>query len=274
MPRRFTAFSLAWLLFALGIAASAEETAEPIAPTQTVKLFNGKDLDGLYTWQKDTKRQDPKNVYTVVDGMIRVSGEGSGYIGTKQAYKDYHLIVEYKWGKHRTNLSKYVRNSGVLLHATGRDGAASGVWMSSIECQLAQGCEGDFILIRGKNKDGKRAERTISSETRIAPDGRTRWHQGGKTIVYSGRQMWWNKHDHEYKELLDTRGRWDVASPLGKWTKVEAICRGNRVTIKINGQTVNECFDVKPMAGKILLQNESYEVFFRRFELRPLEKTP
>ena len=42
-------------------------------------------------------------------------------------------------------------------------------------------------------------------------------------------------------------------------------------SVKINGQTVNECFDVKPTAGKILLQNEGYEVFFRRFELRPLK---
>lgn len=271
MPRRFAPFSLAWLLLAVGSPTSADESAEPITPTKVIKLFNGKDLDGLTTWQKDTKGKDPKQVFTVVDGMIRVSGEGSGYIGTKQAYKDYHLTVEYKWGKHRTNLSKYVRNSGVLLHATGPDGAAGGVWMSSIECQLAQGCEGDFILIRGKDKDGKRAERTISSETRIAPDGRTRWHKGGKKIVYSGRQMWWNKHDHEYQELLDTRGRWDVASPQGEWTKVEVICRGHRVTVTINGQTVNECFDANPAAGKILLQNESYEVFFRRFELRPLE---
>lgn len=271
MPRCFAAYLLALPLLALGNTASADEHAEAITPTKLIKLFNGKDLDGLTTWQKDTKSNDPKQVYTVVDGMIRVSGEGSGYIGTKQAYKDYHLTVEYKWGKHRTNLSKYVRNSGVLLHATGPDGAAGGVWMSSIECQLAQGCEGDFILIRGKGKDGKRVERTISSETRIAPDGRTRWHKGGKKIVYSGRQMWWNKHDHEYQELLDTRGRWDVASRLGEWTKVEVICRGHRVTVTINGQTVNECFDVQPAAGKILLQNESYEVFFRRFELRPLE---
>ena len=28
-----------------------------------------------------------------------------------------------------------------------------------------------------------------------------------------------------FKELLDTRGNKDVASPKGEWTKVEAICR-------------------------------------------------
>ena len=42
------------------------------------------------------------------------------------------------------------------------------------------------------------------------------------------------------------------------------------ITIKINGMTVNECFDARPAAGKILLQTEGHEVYFRNFELRPL----
>ncbi len=70
-------------------------------------------------------------------------------------YRDYHLIVEYKWGK-RTDGGKFVRNSGILLHATGPDGGAGGTWMSSIECQLAQGCVGDLIPIRGKDEAGGR----------------------------------------------------------------------------------------------------------------------
>ena len=37
-----------------------------------------------------------------------------------------------------------------------------------------------------------------------------------------------------------------------------------------NGTTVNECYDVKPAAGKILLQTEGHEVFYRNFEIRPL----
>lgn len=70
-------------------------------------------------------------------------------------YRDYHLIVEYKWGK-RTDGGKFVRNSGILLHATGPDGGAGGTWLSLIECQLAQGCVGDLIPIRGKDEAGGR----------------------------------------------------------------------------------------------------------------------
>ena len=113
---------------------------------------------------------------------------------------------------------------------------------------------------------------TITCETELASDGKTRWKPGGKRTVYSGQQFWWSKHEPGFKELLDTRGKDDVASPVGQWTKVECICAGNRVTIKINGVAVNECFDVYPAAGRILLQNESNEIYFRNVELRPLKK--
>ena len=142
--------------------------------------------------------------------------------------------------------------------------------MTSIECQLAQGCEGDLIVIRGKDEEGKTIPATITSETVIASDGKTRWQKGGKKTVYSGRQFWWSKHQPSFKELLDTRGKDDVASPLGQWTRVECICSGDRITIKINGVAVNECFDTRPSAGKILLQNEGNEIYYRKFELHPL----
>jgi hypothetical protein len=250
-------------------AFATAQTSEPIRPSNRVQLFNGTDFTGLYTWLKETGREDPQHVFSVKDGLLHVSGEGMGYIATEQAYRDYHLTLEYKWGE-RTYGARYVRNSGVLLHATGPDGSRGGVWMNSIECQLAQGCEGDLIVIRGGDEASKAHPATISSETVLASDKKTRWKRGGQKSVYSGRQFWWSQHDPEFKELLDTRGRWDVASPLGEWTRVECLCRGDRITILINGQEVNECFDVVPSAGKILLQNEGFEVLFRKFELKPI----
>jgi hypothetical protein len=35
---------------------------------------------------------------------------------------------------------------------------------------------------------------------------------------------------------------------------------------------VNRCYDVRPPAGKILLQAEGFELFVRTFEIRPLNK--
>src|SRR5262249_26923599 len=143
---------------------------------------------------------------------------------------------------------------------------ANGTWMTCIECQLAQGCVGDLIVIRGKDAQGKTIPATITSETVLGPDGKTRWKKGGKRTVHSGKQFWWSRHDPSFKELIDTRGKHDVESPLGKWTRVECICSGKHITIIVNGTTVNECFDTFPAAGKILLQSEGFEIWFRKFE--------
>lgn len=239
-------------------------------PDKKAALFNGKDLSGLTTWLKGSGRDDPKKVFSVRDGVLHVSGEGFGYVATEHAYRDYRVVVEYRWGK-RTDGGKYVRNSGILLHATGPDGGAGGTWMASIECQLAQGCVGDLIPIRGKNAKGEAIPVSFKSETVLGPDKRPRWKKGGTVTTFTNRQLWWALHDPTFKELLDTRGKDDVESPLGEWTKVEVVCQGAKIEVFVNGTKVNECFDAFPAAGKILLQCEGFEMDFRRFELNPVE---
>ena len=84
-------------------------------------------------------------------------------------------------------------------------------------------------------------------------------------------QLWWSRHDPDFKELLDTRGKDDVEGPTTAWTRIECLCKGSRITVRVNGITVNECYDVFPAAGKILLQSEGFELFVRKFELHPLK---
>jgi hypothetical protein len=249
--------------------AAVSCAADSIAPREkAISLFNGKNLDGWYSWLATTEYADAKKVFSVMDGMLRVSGEVPGYLATKEEYRDYHLVAEYKWGE-QTYGAKTVRNSGILLHATGPDGNHS-PWAASIECQIAQGCVGDFIVIRGQDSSGKTIPVTITSETAIASDGKTRWKRGGKPTVYSGKQFWWSEHEAGFEEIIDTRGKNDVESPLGQWTRVECICRGDRITVLVNGKEVNECYAVWPTAGKILLESEGFEILFRRIELRLL----
>lgn len=239
------------------------------SPKESVRLFDRGDLGSFTTWLKNTGREDPLSVFRLENGILRCGDEDMGYVATRDSYKDFHLSVEFKWGRKNPD-DKYVRNSGVLLHAEGRDGSHNGVWMTSIECQLAQGCEGDLIVIPGKDADGKPYRATITSSTIVAEDRKTRWRANGMPTVYSGKQFWWSNHQPFFEELIDTRGKNDVASPLGQWTKVECICCGSRITIKVNDVTVNECYDTKPAEGKILLQSEGHEIFFRNFVLSPL----
>lgn len=277
MPRRASislsvlcGLSLCQFLMPASRSLPADEPPESNAQavTQSIKLFNGRDLAGFRSYLKDSGRDDPQQVFSVVDGAIRISGEGAGYLATGRAYRDYLLTLEYRWGQ-KTDGSGFVRNSGVLVHQTNLDR----IWPTSIEVQLAQGCEGDLIVIPGipgQNAEGKSRAATLTSNTRLAEDKKTRWDPDGRPTKHSGKQFWWSKHEPGFAEKLDTRGRDDVASPLGKWTRVEILARGARLTVRINGVTVNEAYDVTPAAGRILLQNEGNEVFFRDVRLEPL----
>lgn len=262
------------LLFALVVfvwCGAALAIDEPISPKEVTPLFNGKNLDGLTTWLKESKRDDPKKVFRVTDGQLHITGDGFGYVATEKAYKDYRVLVEYKWGK-KTDGGKYVRNAGLLLNAIGPDGGANGTWMSCIECQLAQGCCGDLIVIRGKDEKGQTVPVSLTSDVVIGPDKRPRWKEGGEKMVFTNKQLWWSKHQAGFEELLDTYGKDDVESKLGEWTKVECVCEGATITVFVNGAKVNRAYDVNPAAGKILLQTEGFEWYVRKFELHPLKK--
>jgi hypothetical protein len=247
------------------------QPAAPLSPREVVPLFNGRDLTGLTTWLEDTKRADPRRVFRVERGLLHITGDGNGYIATTNEYHDYHLVVEYKWGS-RTDGGKFVRNSGILLNAIGPDGCAGGKWMASVECQLAQGCVGDLIVIRGTGAQGETISPRLTSETVLGPDQHPRWLKGGEPRTFMSSQLWWSRHDPEFQELLDTRGKYDVESPGTGWTRVECLCSGGRITVRVNQTTVNECYNVFPAAGKILLQCEGFELFVRKFELHPLPK--
>src|SRR6185369_13981743 len=65
------------------LAAAAKQLlsgiyAPAIAPKEKITLFNGKDLDGWYTWLRQTRYEDPKKVFSVQDGVLKISGADWG----------------------------------------------------------------------------------------------------------------------------------------------------------------------------------------------------
>ena len=257
---------------------AAPDGPEAVAPDRVIPLFNGKDLDGLHTWLVDTQREDPRRVFTVRDGMIHITGDGFGYLSTDKAYRDYRLVVEFKWGERdwRGREGK-AKDSGIFLHARGPDGNSydgHGAYKAAIECQVMQGCVGDLLLINGKDHDGSWVPVRLTAEATKHRDegGWAYWSRGGRTTKYErgGRLNWFGK-DRAWRDVLGFRGKDDVESPADEWTRVECVCNGNRVTVIVNDTVVNEAYDVYPNSGPILLQCEGSEVFFRRFELHPLE---
>jgi hypothetical protein len=105
----------------------------------TVKLFNGKNLEGWTTFldprQKGVK---PEDVWSVKDGVIHCKGKPFGYLLTEKEYGDYMLTVEWRW-------PEKPGNSGVFVHVSGPDK----IWPKGVEAQLYAGHAGDFWLVGG-----------------------------------------------------------------------------------------------------------------------------
>ena len=272
-PALFAALLLA---LACPVLAADDAKQEPIRPTDgVIRLFNGKNLEGWTTWLGDTKYEDPRKIFTVEDGMLHISGDGIGYIRTNQEYRDYHLVAEFKWGPRTwAPRQKCTKDSGILVHCIGPDGGYGNAFMVSFEAQIIQGGVGDFIVVSGTRDDTKNIPISLSAEVAKDRDGESVWHKGGEKKAFTGGRINWYGRDPDWTDTLGFRGKDDVESPDLQWTRMDVICDGDRITITVNGVKVNEGFDASHTAGKILLQTELAEIFFRRVELWPLGKAP
>jgi hypothetical protein len=234
----------------------------------TIKLFNGKNLEGWYTFIKDKgKNNDPKKVFTVQDGMIRISGEEFGCITTNDEFENYKLTVEFKWGEitYDPRVDK-ARDSGILLQSVGEDGAVGEIWMNSLECQLIEGGTGDFIVVGDGSKN-------FSLTCPVAPEkqGDSFIYQSGgnSETIHEGRVNWFGR-DPEWKDVKGFRGAKDIEKPVGKWNKIECIVKDGDISIYLNGTLVNHAVDSQPQKGKIQIQSEGAEIFLKSIVISAL----
>jgi hypothetical protein len=245
------------------------------AEQKPIRLFNGKDLDGWYWYTPQCKFENP-GIFTVVDGMLRVSG-GSGdeaYYGglvTKQTYGNYKLTFDYKWGGPTYGKRKdKARDCGVLLHAVGPN--EPGPWMTSYEFQIIEGGAGDLLVVptNGSVDDaGKPVDLELTAE--IVVNGKAKiWHEGAEKTVFKRGRVDWYGRDPDWKDTVGFRGRQDVESKFGEWTRCEILCKGDTLEYRVNGTLVNKALGLSVTRGKLLFQTEGAEVWYRDILLTPL----
>lgn len=267
-------------LLASSLALSAQGPLSAVRPSTTIKLFDGKSLANFDTWLVDHHEADPERVFSVVDQIdgapaIRISGQFWGGLLTKQAYRDYRLIVEYRWGGVTWGERKMrTRDSGVLLHAQGRPGNTrkdfNGPWLRSLEFQIIEGGVGDFISVAGFTEDGEQVRPSMTIRSRKDRDGENVYDPQGEPRVFtSGRVNWWGRSE-DWQDRLGFRGPQDVESPGFEWTRLEAVVEGGSLKYYVNGKLVNEGTDASLTEGKIMIQSEGAEIYVRRIDLEPL----
>ena len=284
MSRKLRVRRLLYCTMVMGLgnlpAAHAEDPKPNDSNDRSIQLFNAKDVDGWYTYTTTTKHENP-GVFQFVEGMIYVPGgkDDVAYFGgivTKRKYENYRLRFEYKWGPHTYGRRKdKARDAGVLLHCVGPN--EPGPWMTSYEFQIIEGGTGDLLVVNTEQGDDAGREVTLlcTAESEERDAGRF-FRAGSEPFTFKIRKggerlNWWGR-DPDWKDEVDFRGRQDVESPFGEWTKCEIIARDNTLTYYVNGQLVNRVTDLNITKGKIFFQTEGAELWYRNIELTPLKK--
>ncbi len=263
----------------------ADQPVGVITPTDgVIQLFNGRNLDGLYTYLEQTKYDDPQNVFTVTEeGWLRISGESLpeernfGAVTTVNEYRDYHQVMEFKWGELTFSpRADRAMDSGLLIHAVGPDGGFGAGWMHSLEVQMIEGGTGDFILVSGRDEHGEPLPMMLTAAVEERGN-QVYWKAGGEQQTYTHenrRRVNWYGRDPEWQDVLGFRGSQDVENPVGEWNRIDVITQDGRIEVYLNGIKVNEALDSYPQAGKLQLQSEGAELFIRRWELWPIGQGP
>jgi hypothetical protein len=266
----------------LTLLTTAAAAQEPIRPADTIRLFDGTTLGRFETWLVDDHHADPLRVFTVVDQVdgapaIRISGERWGGIVTRESFRDYRLIVEFRWGPVTWgNRRNAARDSGVLIHGQGTIGNTAangnGPWMRSVEAQIIEGGVGDIILVAGFEPDGTRIVPAMTARARRDRDGEPVFDPNGEEQVFQNGRLNWSGRDVDWQDRLGFRGRADVESAYGEWTRLEVVADGDRMTNLVNGTVVAEAYRLSPAHGRIVIQSEGAEIYIRRIDLEPLKR--
>jgi len=272
-------------------------TALPRPLRPATALFNGRDLAGWDSWLGQTNpaltyaptagtpiglNKDANKVFSVVreDGApaIYASGKLFGGLLTSKEYGNYHLRLQFKWGKNKW-IDNFPRNNGVLYHSHGAYGAFFGTWMSAVEFEIVPKSIG-MLLTVGSSRGAKSfadVDWNVAAKVLVARDPKLpypyrRYMPGGRLSPLEA-----------FAFNVDANS--DAEKPLGEWNTLDLYVMGNRSVHVVNGVPVMAAQDIttrdgpgakpRPLTrGRIQLQSEGAETYFRNITIEPINRLP
>ncbi|MEO5564728.1 MAG: DUF1080 domain-containing protein [Chitinophagaceae bacterium] len=204
----------------------------PVAKDPFISLFNGKDLNGWHTFLKDFgTNKDPNNNFQIKDGSMYMVGKDLGYAITEKGYTNYHFKVDFKFGEKRWPPREQAKRDGGICYNIPMNEPDS-IWPKSIECQIQEGDTGDF------------------------------WLLGFSTINVNGKQNVPANHTRFVKQADGEKPR--------QWNTVEVISVNGKCVHIVNSVIVNVGDEASVKNGRILLQSEYSEIYYRNVKIREL----
>ncbi|WP_438862563.1 3-keto-disaccharide hydrolase [Neptunicella sp.] len=214
---------------------------------------------------------DKYQVFTVIEQdnqpVLRISGEIYGAVTSKQSYRNYHLKLQFRWGQKKwPPRENKLRDSGILYHAIGEHGQEYfRSWMLSQEFQIMRGHMGDYW-----------------SQATSAIDIRAYLPESIMNPVADETQPFIKVGQGENIAGFVLRKE-NAEKPFGQWNTLELICFEGQSLHIVNGQVVMVLKNSRyldngsytPLVeGKIQLQSEAAEVFYKNIEIKTLDKLP
>lgn len=264
----------------------AAEPAYTLPPSDWKPLFDGRDLSNWDRFLATPEgpgplvpNVDPKGVFTVTnlhrENVIHVSGEVYGAITTHEEFENVHFRVDFKWGVTRWPARANVaRDTGILYCCVGQPNPRTG-WMTSVENNVMEKGVGQWWSVNGAIIDVEGEWITPEMELSVPykKEG-----SGEKNIV-------WRKGA---PRLTATSANgitppFDVEKVFGEWNTVEVVFWGGNCIHILNGHVNLVAFNPRHQdgeqwraltRGRIQLQSEAAEVFYRKAEARPLYGLP
>lgn len=257
-------------------------------------LFNGKDLTGWSTYMAAPDRawdvpgvkrdatgkylepiglnRDPLHVFTIerVDGepAIHVSGQGFGTMTTDEGFANYHLRLQVKWGERKWGYKlNQPRDCGLLYLVHGDLGFDHGTWPRSIEFQIQEHDMADLWAVS--------AQMTVNARRETDAKGHVSYHYdpaGEPTTFFPGAKA--GNHCRRLENF---------EKPNGEWNTLDLIVLGADSIHIVNGKVVMRLHDARRLdgpsptpitSGRISLQTEGAEVYYRRVEITPITAVP
>jgi hypothetical protein len=213
------------------------------------------------------KDRDPLKVFNVetLDGgpVLHITGQGFGVITTKESFTNFHLRLQVKWGERKwgSKLNK-PRDTGLLYRVHSEPGFDHATWPRSIEFQIQEHDMGDLYALG--------AQITVNATHQ---DGRWLYDPAGVPTLFVQKPPVGNR----CVKLGDPE------KPNGEWNTLDLYCVGDESVHVVNGIVVMRLQQSQRLdgpapapltAGRISLQTEGAEVYFRNVEVTPLETIP
>jgi hypothetical protein len=204
------------------------------------------DPDGVF-------RMDGSDVLHVLGNAPPAGDQEFGYLATRSEYSNYRFQLDQRWGTQKfAPRADAVRDSGLLYHMRGDDV----VWPQSMEFQIQENDIGDLFLLGD-----------AGATTPVDPTMNGMFKEGGQPRLLRGGAI---KKGATYESLTD-------------WNALELFASEREFTHAVNQQVNHRGWAMEYSAGgtwepldrgRIVLQAEGAEVFYRNARIRPLAYTP